>query len=213
MATTMQQPKSSSSPLTILLVSACAVAIFLTMALNAQPAEVKMISWAGAGLFSCFVVAALPRLFRRKSKALKQVYSSGSKDEGEGASAVLSEQEIADRVPVWEAIAELWLDIEMKPGELKYIAQRLAQSKYSLAELEGILLYEVAPVVHLNLRDTEGEQHSFPIEWLQAEILKHLEKAGSHRTTPEEEAYLTEYVADYWETVKEFTHEYWRLGV
>ena len=101
----------------------------------------------------------------------------------------------------------------MKQGEIKYIAQRLAQSKYSMAELEGILLYEVAPVVHLNLRDTEGEQRSFPIYWLQDEILKHLEKAGNHRVTPEEEAHLTEYVSDYWEKVKDHIHEYWRSGV
>ncbi len=210
MATTMQQPRPTGAPaLTVLLVSACAAALFLTMALHAPSADMRTISWAGLGLFSCFVMATLPRLFHKKSKALKQVYSGESK----GAAAVLSDDEIADRLPIWEAVAELWLDVEMKQGEIKFIAQRLAQSKYSMAELEGILLYEVAPVVHLNLRDTEGEQRSFPIEWLQEEILKHLAKAGGHRTTVEEEAYLTEYVSTYWERTKEFIHEYWLVGV
>ena len=129
MATTMQQPRPTGAPaLTVLLVSACAAALFLTMALHAPSADMRTISWAGLGLFSCFVMATLPRLFHKKSKALKQVYSGESK----GAAAVLSDDEIADRLPIWEAVAELWLDVEMKQGEIKFIAQRLAQSKYSM---------------------------------------------------------------------------------
>ncbi len=207
MATTMQTRKSGTSPLTVLLVSMCAAALTLAMALKAPSADIRTVGWAGLALFSFFVLAAIPRLLPKKSKALEEVYSSS------GQQAVLSEDEIADRLPIWEAISELWLDTEMSAGEIKYIAQRLAQGKYSLAELEGILLYEVAPVVHLNLRDTEGEQRSFPIHWLEDEILKHLEKAGDHRVTPEEEAYLVEYVSTYWEKVKEHIHEYWLAGV
>ncbi len=209
MATTMQQHKKfGTSPLTILLVAMCAAALTGVMALKAPSADIRMLGWAGLALFSFFMLAAVPRLLPKKSRALEEVYAASSAQQ-----AVLSEDEIADRLPIWEAIAELWLDVEMKTGEIKYIAQRLAQSKYSMAELEGILLYEVAPVVHLNLRDTEGEQRSFPIHWLQDEILKHLEKAGGHRVTPEEESYLTEYVSAYWEKVKDHIHDYWRSGV
>ena len=209
MATTMQQHENSdASPLTVLLVSMCAAALTGAMALKAPSTDTRILGWAGLVLFSFFVLAAIPRLLPKKSKALEEVYATSNAQQ-----AVLSVDEIADRLPIWEAIAELWLDIEMKQGEIKYIAQRLAQSKYSMAELEGILLYEVAPVVHLNLRDTEGEQRSFPIHWLENEILKHLKKAGDHRVTAEEEAHLTEYVSTYWEKVKEHIHEYWRAGV
>jgi hypothetical protein len=196
---------AGASGLTILLISACALAVSLGMALYAPAADLQAIGWSGLVLFSCLALFGLTRLRRRPHESLAAVYDAET--------GPLSEEEITDRLPVWEAIAELWLDVEMRDSEIKYVAQRLAQSKYSMAELEGIYLYEVAPVVHLNLRGKEGEQASFPIEWLRDEILKHLAKGGYHGNTADQEAYLTEYVIAYWDKAKLYIQDYWDAGV
>jgi len=51
-----------------------------------------------------------------------------------------------DRVQVWDAFSELYLDGFRTDAELKYLAELIADSPFCSDELEHILLWEVAPI-------------------------------------------------------------------
>ena len=176
-------------------------AISLAVAVGSPVAETRSVGWVCLVVFGLIVIVSAIMRQRGAVKAATK------------AAMTLSQDEINERLQTWVAISELWLDNEMREGELKFIAQRLAASKYSLPELEGIYLYEVAPVVHLNLRSYEGVQKAFPIEWLTAEIQKRLAEYGYQEIPEEEAAHMTEYTTAYWERVKAFVEEYWEAGV
>lgn len=54
------------------------------------------------------------------------------------------------RKPVWFAMSHLFLQSEYK-DDVETIAKILAESPYSLAELEAILRYEVTPILKADL--------------------------------------------------------------
>ena len=83
--------------------------------------------------------------------------------------------ELNPRRSVWEAISELWLDTEPGEEDFARIAEILAQSGYSLDELNEIFAFEVAPVVWLNMLSVAGVWAAFDREWLAAERLKNVE--------------------------------------
>lgn len=118
------------------------------------------------------------------------------------APAPLSATEIAERLPVWEAISELWLDTEHEESDLEYIARRLAESGYSLDELEDIYRVEVAPVVHGNLRQVAGEWIGFGPEWLKDAVLRHLADPHHRARALRRQATTTKFVAEDWQRVK-----------
>jgi hypothetical protein len=84
----------------------------------------------------------------------------------------LSEEEIKRRIPVWEAISDLWLDTELGENGVLYIARVLAESGYSLEEIDKIYAEEVAPVVYMNAYSVTGVWTGFDSVWLKEEILK-----------------------------------------
>lgn len=135
-------------------------------------------------------------------------------DEEGRVAGLFSEDELRERMAVWEPMSELWLDTLLTPGELKFIAQRLAQSKYEPSELEAILFMEVAPVVHNNLRVKEGsEQKRFHPTWLRERILDHLARHGHRQVTDKDRAHMSEFMTDEWAEVQEYMKEYYELGV
>jgi hypothetical protein len=73
---------------------------------------------------------------------------------------------IHERMPVWEALSEFFLDTELQTDDYKRIAGVLARSTYSESELLEILKYEVYPPCHLNLLCPAGEWMAFGEEWL-----------------------------------------------
>ena len=87
-----------------------------------------------------------------------------------------AERNLASRLPVWLALSELYLDTELPPDQVEHLAKTLAASPYSRAELEGILLTELHPVLVTNLRVVAGAWTGFDPTWLQGQIL-----ARSHR--------------------------------
>jgi hypothetical protein len=82
----------------------------------------------------------------------------------------LSEAEIEARLPVWDAIADLFLDTVIDAPLLQHIAGDLARSPFSIDELREIYLLEVAQVVHRNLKIVAGEWAGFGREWLRERI-------------------------------------------
>lgn len=79
---------------------------------------------------------------------------------------VLGDADLARREPVWNALSTLWLDRESTPRDLAWIAGVLHASRFSLAELRAIYLYEVAPSVHGHRRVEDGKRDAFDEPWL-----------------------------------------------
>lgn len=88
-----------------------------------------------------------------------------------------AERDIENRRPVWAALSDLFLDTELQQYHLAYIARILAESPYSLAEIETILYREVYPVCIPNMLSVAGEWAGFSDEWLEEAILKHVNRS------------------------------------
>jgi len=70
------------------------------------------------------------------------------------------------RHAVWEALSELWLDNELRDGDIDRIAQVIAASPYTRAQVRAIHEFEVAPAVSANLMLVAGEWAYFDPAWL-----------------------------------------------
>jgi hypothetical protein len=75
-----------------------------------------------------------------------------------------------NRRPVWCALSDLFLDTEITPNTIAYIAQTLHSSPYSLEECEYILWHEVYPVCIRNMYSVAGEWVYFDEDWLVSRI-------------------------------------------
>lgn len=69
------------------------------------------------------------------------------------------------RIPVWIALSELYLDTDVSVFH-DAIAETLAASPYSPAELRDILMDDVHPALHANLMSVAGEWAGFDEAWL-----------------------------------------------
>lgn len=78
--------------------------------------------------------------------------------------------DLAAREPVWEALSELFLDIETSLSR-RWRVGELAASPYSIEPLERILVEEVHPVCHRNLWAVAGVWEGFDRAWLRTRIL------------------------------------------
>lgn len=63
----------------------------------------------------------------------------------------LTDAEIADRVPVWYALSEIFTGRELQDYDYRWMAQVLKASGKSREEILTILDEEVAPVLQINL--------------------------------------------------------------
>ncbi len=77
-----------------------------------------------------------------------------------------------ERIEAWSAISELWLDTHFDDGEQNYVSSILANSRFTIPEIEHMYLYEVAPVVFVNLLSVAGVWEGFDKDWLADTILK-----------------------------------------
>lgn len=71
------------------------------------------------------------------------------------------------RVQVWDAFSEMFLDSYRDDAEQQWLAELIAESPFSFAELAHILLFEVEPVCGPNLYQSPGgEWAGFEPNWL-----------------------------------------------
>jgi hypothetical protein len=70
------------------------------------------------------------------------------------------------RLELWRALSDLFLDTEVDDVTFKYIARTISESGLSLPEVEDILWYEVYPVLESNLRSVAGVWDGWPDSWL-----------------------------------------------
>lgn len=87
----------------------------------------------------------------------------------------------ASREDVWLALSELWLDVEPDAAMRGHILRVLRASALSLAELQQIFYYEVAPVVWLNGWSVAGVWTGFDAQWLFAACRRNQAGGRWHR--------------------------------
>jgi hypothetical protein len=144
-------------------------------------------------------------LFRRK----ETFHIPKTLDGEKGFVLSLNDEDVTERQPLWEAISELWRDTELKEYDLKYIAKVLAQSRFSLAEIEEIFIFEVAPVVHRNRRIAAGVSDNFDPVWLKRTILHNMQKPNFRTVIHDRKGYMTELVLEDWNKIKQYFYQ-WR---
>lgn len=72
----------------------------------------------------------------------------------------------ASRRPVWVALADLYLDTELRESDVQHMAAVLAASPFSWREILEINYEEVAPALWFNLQSVAGEWAGWNEEWL-----------------------------------------------
>ena len=75
-------------------------------------------------------------------------------------------RDLTHRIPVWKALSEFYLDTELSEKDYQRIAETLKVSPYSFEEILEIDLYEVFPVLQMNLLSSAGAWAGFDHEWL-----------------------------------------------
>lgn len=93
---------------------------------------------------------------------------------------MLDETAIQQRLPVWHALSDIFLDTELQPADHARIADALRASPFSPAELRAILEREVAPAFAFNLLSVAGEWTSWSSEEVRAIMLRSLGSPGAH---------------------------------
>jgi len=81
--------------------------------------------------------------------------------------------DLDNRRPVWDALSELFLDVELLPDDFQRLGKNLSASPYAINEFEKILYGEVYPVCIWNLLDIAGVWQGFDTDSLQEAILNH----------------------------------------
>lgn len=71
-----------------------------------------------------------------------------------------------EKLKIWRALSDLFLDTEIDELTFKYIARTISESRFSLPEIEEILWYEVYPILESNLRCVAGVWEGWSDEWL-----------------------------------------------
>ena len=124
-----------------------------------------------------------------------------------GRALISARDEARERQTVWQAIACLWLAQELGDHDLQAIARALAQSHYDWTELQRIYLYEVAPVVHENLRTDKGVWGAFDPQSLQEAIMKNMLNPEYRQKALADREYMTAFVARDWERIQQYVRE------
>jgi hypothetical protein len=80
------------------------------------------------------------------------------------------------REDIWYALSDLYLDDDLGNSGYKYIASVLAETYYSIDEIESILFMEVHPAFYWNLKQVAGHWGDFGREWAIEAVTNHLNK-------------------------------------
>lgn len=93
--------------------------------------------------------------------------------------ASLTDEEVAERWPLWQALADFWLDTDLQDFELDHVARTIAESRFPMSEIRRIHDHEVAPAVWTNLLSVAGEWAGFDSAWLRERCRRQAERRGS----------------------------------
>lgn len=88
----------------------------------------------------------------------------------------IADPKLEERMPVWSALSELFLDTELQKEDHERIAAILAASPFSEEKLEEILRFEVTPALRANLLSIAGEWAGFDDGWLRERIVPRMDR-------------------------------------
>jgi hypothetical protein len=80
--------------------------------------------------------------------------------------------DIDRRMPLWRAMADLFLDTELQEYQYRHLARVVVESGFTPQEVHDILWDEVFPALGDNLRSVAGEWAGFNDEWLRKRIVE-----------------------------------------
>lgn len=83
---------------------------------------------------------------------------------------------IEERMPVWSALSELFLDTELQPHDIERISNQLAESTYTTERIEEILRFEVTPPLKWNRMVVAGEWAFFDEDFLRERISPRIDR-------------------------------------
>lgn len=84
--------------------------------------------------------------------------------------SAFTESEIARRLPLWEALGNLYLDTE-SDAFVPLVVKAAREGDFSLEEVEHIVKWEVRPALYFNYLDVAGEWAGWDNDWLVQRIL------------------------------------------
>jgi hypothetical protein len=108
-----------------------------------------------------------------------------------------------ERLPVWKALSEFFLDTQLQANDPRHMAGVLAQSSDSEEELWKILRFEIYPPYHLNLLCLTGEWALFSKQWLMERVAPHYGKRPKI-TWPITHRWM---FRDHWNTIRRLVRE------
>ena len=79
---------------------------------------------------------------------------------------VQKNEAIERRKKIWLVLSEFYLDTELTSEDFDRISTVFRQSGYVLSEIKEIDLYEVFPLLQMNLLSNAGEWAGFDEDWL-----------------------------------------------
>jgi hypothetical protein len=93
----------------------------------------------------------------------------------------LTESEIAARLPVWTALAQLFRDNALHGADYDQLAAQLRSAGQTAESARHILVHEVAPVFYEKLAIQGGDGTGWPPEAVEAMMRDFLAKSESRR--------------------------------
>ncbi|WP_447727384.1 DUF7079 family protein [Sphingomonas koreensis] len=91
--------------------------------------------------------------------------------------APLDSAEVERRLPLWTALADLFLDTDVMLS-VPYIARTIVEGGWQIDEAEAALRWEVRPAFYVNLLDIAGEWAGWHPDFVRERVL---EKRGTGR--------------------------------
>jgi hypothetical protein len=97
------------------------------------------------------------------------------------AERTLSQDEIEARLPLWCALAELFLDTEMQDHDYQAIARAALAGSFSADQVRDIFEREVFPAFAVNLMSVAGAWAGFRPDFVRERILETLVRPPARR--------------------------------
>jgi hypothetical protein len=111
-----------------------------------------------------------------------------------------SDEQIRVRLPIWCALADLFLDTELQPHHYAWIAKTIGGRGFSGPQLLAILHEEVAPAFAHNIfLDVAGEWVGWPDDYVRERVVSSLQN-GPYCLLPDKQ--VAAYVEEEWARIE-----------
>ena len=85
-------------------------------------------------------------------------------------------EDLENRLPVWRALQDFYLDNELTQEDLEYIARVLARSPYAMRDLDHIMFREMWPAFIQNLGVAPGNWVGWKDDFIRERVLGYAQR-------------------------------------